>query len=260
MCDVAGEVDNEYYEEGQGFYSPAPDCEFGALFDPGDQFEDVEYRFVGQAATITVRQVKREYCLLVHSTGMTVWRACDVACDYLARNFGRLVPDTSTHVLELGCGAGVLGILLARLGVARITLTDGDSPTLALAHQNCSNNNCLMESSLKTLHLRWGTQFAPQFFARHCKWFSDIPVAFVAGNDIVYVKESLKPIFETVDELRSWNIALGAPPPTLLFTVTTRTHVSCEHLTEEASRHSWLVSQRIDAAESCVILLLQSKT
>ena len=38
--------------------------------------------------------------------------------------------------LELGCGAGMLGILLQRVGAAGICLTDGDAQTLC----NCLHN------------------------------------------------------------------------------------------------------------------------
>ena len=39
-------------------------------------------------------------------------------------------------MLELGCGAGLLGVLLHRLGVGSACLTDGDNQTLC----NCLHN------------------------------------------------------------------------------------------------------------------------
>ncbi len=39
-------------------------------------------------------------------------------------------------VLELGCGAGLLGVVLHRMGAAGVSLTDGDSQTLC----NCCHN------------------------------------------------------------------------------------------------------------------------
>ena len=44
--------------------------------------------------------------------------------------------STGKRVLELGCGAGLLGVVLHILGVGSACLTDGDDQTL----RNCLHN------------------------------------------------------------------------------------------------------------------------
>ncbi len=46
--------------------------------------------------------------------------------------------------MELGCGAGMLGVLLQRVGAAGVCLTDGDSQTLC----NCLHNLRINEAQV----------------------------------------------------------------------------------------------------------------
>ena len=54
------------------------------------------------------------------------------------------------RVLELGCGAGLLGVLLHRLGVGSACLTDGDAQTL----RNCLHNLHINGAEVRCLLLR----------------------------------------------------------------------------------------------------------
>ena len=58
------------------------------------------------------------------------------------RRFLDLLEGRKT--LELGCGAGMLGILLQRIGAAGVCLTDGDAQTLC----NCLHNLRINEAQV----------------------------------------------------------------------------------------------------------------
>jgi len=57
------------------------------------------------------------------------------ACSLTSNLISSHVP-AGKKVLELGCGAGLLGVVLHRTGAAGVSLTDGDSQTLC----NCRHN------------------------------------------------------------------------------------------------------------------------
>jgi predicted nicotinamide N-methyase len=59
----------------------------------------------------------------------------------LARYLDREVPLHGKHVLELGCGLGLLGVVAARDG-ARMLCTDYEADALAFARHNALQNGC----------------------------------------------------------------------------------------------------------------------
>ncbi len=59
----------------------------------------------------------------------------------LARYLDRCVPLGGQHVLELGCGLGLLGVVAARDG-ARVLCTDYELEALAFARHNALLNGC----------------------------------------------------------------------------------------------------------------------
>ena len=50
------------------------------------------------------------------------------------------VNFSGATVLELGAGSGLVGITAARLGAARVVITDGDQTSVDLARQNLAAN------------------------------------------------------------------------------------------------------------------------
>ena len=71
-------------------------------------------------------------------TGLgTVWAASELLCDYLEAN-PTIVSGAS--VLELGAGAGVPGLLAARLGAARVQTTDYHASVLDRLRHNAARN------------------------------------------------------------------------------------------------------------------------
>lgn len=65
---------------------------------------------------------------------------CLLAIDRLTRHGAARPPR---HILDLGCGSGVLAIALRRaLPSARIIATDLDAPSIAVARENARTNRC----------------------------------------------------------------------------------------------------------------------
>lgn len=59
----------------------------------------------------------------------------------LARYLDREMSLRDKHVLELGCGLGLLGVVAARAG-ARVLCTDYEADALAFARHNARQNGC----------------------------------------------------------------------------------------------------------------------
>lgn len=86
-----------------------------------------------QRHVIRLQGWKKELGQQLDSTGLTMWRAGEDLGRYLYEKRGGLFKggQGGRHVLELGCGLGLCGILAARLnphGV--VVLTDGDELTM----------------------------------------------------------------------------------------------------------------------------------
>lgn len=60
-----------------------------------------------------------------------------------------------SSALELGAGAGLIAIVLAKLGLARVVATDGDDRLRKLARDNAARNGVDAEQ-LRAVQYRWG--------------------------------------------------------------------------------------------------------
>lgn len=141
--------------------------------------------------------VKAENGQTLNSTGLTLWRASSLLCEYLASNPGIARNKT---VLELGAGLGLCGILAYKIGAKQCVLTDGDTDTLKELRRNVDHNlqHVGASSSLLPCHqLRWGRNVSN--FRKRYEGLFDV----IMGSDIIYVEEILDPLFETVQELLS---------------------------------------------------------
>ena len=74
------------------------------------------------------------------STGLDLWPAGRLLGEHLAAH-PALVEGR--RVLEIGCGCGLVGLLAARLGAARVFLTDVDGDSVRLAATNAARNGLL---------------------------------------------------------------------------------------------------------------------
>lgn len=89
-------------------------------------------------------------------------------------------------VLELGCGAGLASIALAKFDAVSVLATDANEEVLRLAQQNFELNNV---TNVKTVALRWGMLHASEY---------DSVADIVVGSDLTYNSGSWLSLAETM--------------------------------------------------------------
>jgi hypothetical protein len=97
-----------------------------------------------------VNGVKRQLGQTLNSTGLTIWRASEHLCEFMINN-----PQIflNKSVCELGCGLGMVSILLDKMDVCEsIIATDGDDDTMDLLHENIK----ITGSTIQATKLYWG--------------------------------------------------------------------------------------------------------
>lgn len=82
-------------------------------------------------------------------TGFEVWHPATAAACWALMEDPSLVRGQ--HVLELGCGLGVLGILCAKLGAASVLFTDREGAVIRLAERNALLNGVASRSDFMVL-------------------------------------------------------------------------------------------------------------
>jgi predicted nicotinamide N-methyase len=151
----------------------------------------------GKPMTITLRGHRADIGQTLNSTGLTLWRAAPILCQFMVDNADAYIRGK--HVLELGGGLGLCGILAGMLDAKSVYITDGDSESLAGMRVNVESN--AVGSAVRCRQLRWGMQL-PEF-ARHVSpdVRTDGRFDVLIGSDIIYVESILDPLFLTVDLL-----------------------------------------------------------
>eukprot|EP00931_Biecheleriopsis_adriatica_P057344 TRINITY_DN34008_c0_g1_i1.p1 TRINITY_DN34008_c0_g1~~TRINITY_DN34008_c0_g1_i1.p1 ORF type:complete len:421 (-),score=74.74 TRINITY_DN34008_c0_g1_i1:86-1348(-) len=122
--------------------------------------------------------------------GLKIWAPCLVMCHYFCS------PDApvlrSRRCLEVGAGAGILGVELARLG-AESVVTDIDDLCLQASRVNAALNG--VEANCQVLRLEYGEQDAKRFARRHGQF------DYIFGADVLYVDRVAALLFETAEHL-----------------------------------------------------------
>jgi predicted nicotinamide N-methyase len=168
----------------------------GDLFADPDPLESFRFDWdtlEGKHIAIELTGHKAELGQTLNSTGLTLWRASELLCEYLVKH-----PEwvATKDVLELGSGLGLVGLLVHHLGAARTTLTDGDTDTLSNLRENVQRNGADTDCGRHILcrQLVWGEKL--ESFQTSYGSFDTI-----VGSDIIYVEQILDPLWTTVDLL-----------------------------------------------------------
>ncbi|XP_066480515.1 protein N-lysine methyltransferase METTL21D [Tiliqua scincoides] len=123
-------------------------------------------------------------------TGSVVWDAALVLGRFLERSCARRRLRLARRaVLELGAGAGLVGLLAACLG-ANVTVTDLEEAQ-DLLRMNIESNRHLVTGSICAKVLKWGedvTDFLPA-------------PDYILMADCIYYEESLEPLLKTLRDL-----------------------------------------------------------
>mmetsp|Transcript_16458 Transcript_16458/g.23408 ORF Transcript_16458/g.23408 Transcript_16458/m.23408 type:complete len:295 (-) Transcript_16458:147-1031(-) len=213
------------------FQDPDPYETFAFTFhveDP-EEFESIKYhkksssKYLKRKIDIKLNGIKTENGQTIKSTGLTLWRASNILCDYLCEN-PQIVKGK--NILELGAGLGLCGILANKIGARKVVMTDGDTDALSGMRQNVNLNTCTSDKdrlpssnhSLKCHQLRWGQDIG-RFKVKilhdndlECADInqtgvksesSDYRFDVIMGSDIIYVEEIIEPLFDTVTQLLS---------------------------------------------------------
>jgi predicted nicotinamide N-methyase len=214
------------------------------LFADPDPYETFEFHFEPNIDIILVGY-KAENGQTLNSTGLTLWRASNLLCDYLMAN-----PESvrGKLVLELGAGLGLCGILSYYLHAAKVLLTDADTDTLANMRTNVNRNCCTYRENGAKTHCKqfvWGRDLAA-FMEQNGRNFDTI-----LGSDIIYAEETIEPIFCSVSQLLS---------PTGQFLLAyTRRNVKIDLVFQEAAKHGFVWMTPKDAEGVFVFFREKSK-
>lgn len=153
-----------------------------------------------ETVTIVLRGHKAENGQTLNSTGLTLWRAAPILCQFLINNSDLYVRNKC--VLELGGGLGLCGILAGLLRSKCVYLTDGDSESLQGMRQNVDRNRSTQGPyNIKCRQLRWGIRLSEFIMHVSADVRFDGTFDVVMGSDIIYVESILDPLFATVDAL-----------------------------------------------------------
>ena len=122
------------------------------------------------------------------TTGLAVWNSSLL----LARLLQRLAQNEvqwfqEKSVLELGCGTGMVSLLLALLGAANVIATDGNPTVVELAAKNIQSND--LSQQVVAQQLAWGLLDAMEFSES-----ADL----VLGSDLTYNAGSWRVLAESM--------------------------------------------------------------
>jgi len=130
------------------------------------------------------------------TTGLCTWEAALALADYLLEHSNLLLDK---NVLELGAGAGLLGILLKqralKLPVGQVLLTDGSAPCVQLMKENISlnfNEPTNVELAPQCAQLRWGE--VNQF-----PWSQHATPDLLLAADVIYDDTQFESLLQALD-------------------------------------------------------------
>eukprot|EP00794_Sanderia_malayensis_P012015 gene12015-13255_t len=132
------------------------------------------------------------YQNLEGDVGCVIWDAAICLAKYIdGHNFKKKNSLFGRHVIELGAGTGIVGLVAATQG-AHVTITDLED-FVPLMQKNIEHNkNRLRSCNVNAKTLKWGTDFK----------ITD-KYDFILMADLIYYDESLAPLVQTMDTLCS---------------------------------------------------------
>mmetsp|Transcript_27673 Transcript_27673/g.56721 ORF Transcript_27673/g.56721 Transcript_27673/m.56721 type:complete len:338 (-) Transcript_27673:140-1153(-) len=89
--------------------------------------------------------------------------------------------------LELGCGAGLISVALAKMGASEVMATDGNPEVVGLARENAERNGAA--GTVRAAELRWGMLDAADYYD-----YADV----VVGSDLTYNSGTWRVLAETL--------------------------------------------------------------
>ena len=130
------------------------------------------------------------------SCGGIVWESAFCLSQYLERNAGTLVKGK--NVLELGAGAGLVGMVCKRLGAKKVTLTDHPN-AMPLLRRNIErnfkgNDDDKNDNDVTYLPLDWTDSTQLKAVTENG------PYELVVATDVVFAKELVQPMMNCIQK------------------------------------------------------------
>lgn len=152
----------------------------------------VEYRFGDVAVTLDcLKAAATDFDL----TGQIVWQVARVTSWYIAHIRNELAGK---DMIELGSGAGLVGMLATHLHTSSVVLSDNEPEVLTLLQQNVEKGYCATACRVHVAALSWGSESDHAALAA-ATGRSQYPI--VLGADVVYWSESVVPLLDSVKRL-----------------------------------------------------------
>jgi predicted nicotinamide N-methyase len=277
--DLLDDSDDDEHDDASGwtdlFSDPDPMDEFHFRFelpiDHASDGDDISAAQDESNRSIDIHLVgyKAELGQTLHSTGLTLWRASSLLCDFLLQHPGYVRGKSVVEVRfetmqrdsgytwtvhgvsgivshrcslarspQLGAGLGLCGILASHLRASKVVLTDGDSDALHYLRANVEKNVPQPQKRVEN-DIIDGTQAAAPAFVRQLVWGEAASFLTtdserfdtVIGSDIIYVEEILEPLWRTVDDL--------VTPAGAFLLAFARRNVPIDRVFETASTHGF---------------------
>ncbi|DBA94871.1 TPA: hypothetical protein ACH3X1_002405 [Trebouxia sp. C0004] len=148
-------------------------------------------RSVGQSGLITLKLATN---LFEGGTGCHEWEAGFFLAEFVLSH-----PDIfkGSSCLELGCGAGVVGVALCRSGAATVQLTDGNGAAVDNCKYNLEINNCIPPQRLCTTQLAGNhSQETQDVQVMQMQWESPCEVQpdLILAADVLYDPATIVPL------------------------------------------------------------------
>ena len=167
----------------------------------GDFFAAASRRFVTRSYAFgdVVQQLKCSEAASTDfdQTGQIVWPSARLLSHFVARRL-RGAALAGQHVLELGAGCGLAGLVAAHFAPASVTLTDNEPEVLAILSLNAARH-APPGAACRCEDLDWGSAAAHARLAAasggRARW------RVILAADVVYWRESISPLFDTVAAL-----------------------------------------------------------
>jgi len=149
------------------------------------------------ARTTRLLEIRVEHALAtsVARVGAQVWRGGLVLCDHVAAH-----PELvrGRRVVELGAGVGVTAIVAARLGAARVVVTDALEEALELARRNARQHFAGSAVSGLETQCRPVVDVRPVDWTRPETWSALEGADTVLAADVVYDDDATAALFDVV--------------------------------------------------------------
>lgn len=165
--------------------------------DGEDEPEAASSTTTTKTRTISISGFRLDSGESARSTGVTLWGAAPRLSTYMMNHLTKQIQGAK--VAELGAGLGLPGIVAYHLGAKQVVLTDLDTHAMQKMRENvqmnCSNN----EDEDKTIvcqQLKWGNVSTDHPFLQKHGLFD-----LVLAADVIYVPESIDPLFDTATML-----------------------------------------------------------